>query len=80
MLGHPTDSLKLGQFSNAFRIIQEQDVWYLDFLVYSARENRASVVSRVRVDPEYLLQMHLHLSEILSGIQAANFPSTGPTN
>ena len=79
MTGHSLD-IKLGQFSNAFRIVQDQDVWYLDFLVYSARENRASVVSRVRVDPEYLLQMHLHLSEILSGIHVASLPPTGPTN
>ena len=80
MTEHLPDALKLGQFSNAFRILQDQNVWFLDFLVYSARENRASVVSRVRVQPEYLLQMQQHLSEILGSLGTPHHFSAGPTN
>jgi len=45
----PAD-LATGTFSNAFRVVEEAGPdCFLDFLVYSANEQRAKVVSRVRV-------------------------------
>lgn len=42
--------LATGTYSNAFRVVEEAGPdCFLDFLVYSANEQRAKVVSRVRV-------------------------------
>ena len=44
------DERKVGTFANAFRIVEEAGPdCFLDFLVYSAQEQCAEVVARVRV-------------------------------
>lgn len=49
---------RLGTFANAFRVIRDNgDECFLDFCVYSAQENRAELVSRVRVNSSFLLIM-----------------------
>ncbi len=49
------DAHKLGVFANAFRIVEEAGPdCFLDFMAYSAQEQRAEVVSRVRVRRAFL--------------------------
>jgi hypothetical protein len=47
-----------GEYANAFRIMPAggEDL-FLDFCIYSEQSNRAKVVSRVRVRPEFLSVM-----------------------
>ena len=46
---------RFGEFANAFRIIPDVgDDVFLDFCVYSASDNRAKVVSRLRVSRDFL--------------------------
>lgn len=41
---------EMGEFANAFRILKDVgSEWFLDFLIYSERENTATVVARIRV-------------------------------
>ncbi len=41
---------EMGEFANAFRILKDVgSEWFLDFLIYSERENVATVVARIRV-------------------------------
>jgi len=47
-----------GTFANSFRIIQDGSEILLDFCVYSEQENRARVVSRVRVSLDFLPFIH----------------------
>lgn len=51
----PDHVSKIGEFANAFRIVKDTgEEFFLDFLVYSASENKAKMVTRVRV-PKVLL-------------------------
>ena len=51
----PEGKVKFGEFANAFRIVPESgQECFLDFCLYSAQENRALVVSRVRVHRSFL--------------------------
>lgn len=43
-----------GDYANAFRVMQDGPDVILDFCVYSEQDNRAQVVSRVRVTPSFL--------------------------
>jgi len=46
---------KFGQFANAFRILPDSgSECFIDFCVYSAQENVAQVVSRIRVHRNFL--------------------------
>lgn len=59
-------SIKFGEFANAFRIVEEVGVdCFLDFMVYSAAEREATVVSRVRVRREFLPAIRQQLNEFL---------------
>ena len=46
----PTD--EFGEFANSFRYIVDGNEVLLDFCIYSARDNKARVVSRVRIPQE----------------------------
>lgn len=46
-----------GDFANAFRMTADGSEILLDFCVYSAEENTARVVSRVRVTADFLRTM-----------------------
>lgn len=48
------DTLRVGTYANAFRVLQDQEDFFLDFLAYSAVENQAVLVSRLRIKPEFL--------------------------
>lgn len=51
----PTDGVRLGSLANAFRVLQDSDgSMMLDFCNYSPENNRAEVVSRVRVTLGFL--------------------------
>lgn len=46
---------KFGTFANAFRVVPETgNECFLDFCVFSAQENRAEVVARLRVHRSFL--------------------------
>ena len=47
--------VQLGTFANAFRVVDATgEGCFLDFLVYSAYESRATVSMRVRVQSQFL--------------------------
>lgn len=49
------EDVKFGQFANAFRVVDEVGPdCFLDFMIYSADLQEATVVSRVRVRREFL--------------------------
>lgn len=49
------ERLKLGEFANAFRVVSDGGgEVFLDFCVYSASEQIAKVVSRVRIQQNFL--------------------------
>lgn len=51
----PEGAGKFGKFANAFRIVPESgQECFLDFCVYSAQENRAMVVARIRIHRSFL--------------------------
>lgn len=64
---------RLGCFANAFRIVEggTSEECLLDFLVYSEREGKAQVVSRVRIRPTLLASIRDRLTGLLG---AADFP------
>lgn len=53
---------KHGTFANAFRVVEEVGPdCFLDFMVYSASEDEATVVARVRVRREFLTEIRTQL-------------------
>lgn len=69
------EHLVLGQFANAFRLVQDTGPeWFLDFLVYSETEKRASLVSRVRVHESFLASIRDRLVSTMTEIQMAKVP------
>jgi len=65
------DRLKVGAFANAFRVVEEAGPdCFLDFLAYSAQEERLEVVSRVRVRRELLPEFRELLEEVESDFRA----------
>jgi len=83
------EDVKFGLFANAFRVVEEMGPdCFLDFMVYSAAEKEATVVSRVRVRREFLPSIRETLSEAMeefpadgenSGVQAAVLRKNGET-
>lgn len=80
--------IKFGQFANAFRIVEEVGVdCFLDFMIYSAAEHEATVISRVRVRREFLPAIRQQLNEFLvcfddasaSGARQPSFRKNGET-
>jgi len=65
------EDVKFGQFANAFRVVEEVGPdCFLDFMIYSADAQEATVVSRVRVRREFLPSIRKTLSAAM-----AEFPS-----
>ncbi|GAG12786.1 unnamed protein product [marine sediment metagenome] len=65
------ETVKFGQFANAFRVVEEVGPdCFLDFMVYSAAEKEATVVSRVRVRREFLPSIRETLSEAIEEFPA----------
>lgn len=63
--------VKFGQFANAFRVVEEVGPdCFLDFMIYSADCQEATVVSRVRVRREFLPNIRETLSDAMD-----EFPS-----
>jgi len=60
------ETLRVGSFVNAVRVLRDGSEALLDFLVYSPSENKAAVVSRLRVEPEFLRVLHKRLEESLN--------------
>lgn len=54
-----------GTFANSFRVDQDGSEVILDFCVYSKRDNRARVVSRVRVALDFLPIIHQKIGNSL---------------
>ena len=68
------EECRLGQFANAFRVLDnDESDCFLDFLIYSALENQASVVSRVCVRRDLIPVLRDHLSNVLREIISSNF-------
>lgn len=62
-----------GTFANAFRLLEEGDGCLLEFLVYSATEQRAEVVQRVQVRREFVPAIRDRMSESLGARDVAGF-------
>lgn len=52
-----------GEFANAVRVLLDGDDYLLDFCVYSPRERKARLVSRVRIHRSFLPLVSARLSE-----------------
>ena len=63
-----------GSYANAFRIMQDGNDVVLDFCLYSAQDNAAKVVSRVRVHPTFV---GVVLSRIQEALQMPDQPAQG---
>jgi len=60
---------KLGVFANAFRILSgPEEELFLDFILFSALEGWAEVVSRVRVSVELIPGVRSHLDLFLQDL------------
>lgn len=58
-----------GDYANAFRVFRDSNrEWFLDFLVYSATDQTATVIARVRVLEEFLPVLRDRLGQVLSEI------------
>ena len=61
--------LAVGTFANAFRVIHDVGAeYFLDFLVYSATDGQAKVVSRVRVHEHFLGLIHERMGAVVQGV------------
>jgi hypothetical protein len=59
-------NVKFGEFANAFRVVEEiGEDCFLDFMIYSAQEEEAVVVSRVRIRRDFLAAIRDRLEEAL---------------
>jgi len=60
----------LGESANAFRVMCDAEgVALLDFCVYSAQDNRARVVARVRITQGFLPLVGVRIQEALQELQ-----------
>ena len=64
------EALAEGRTINAFRIVRDGEEWLLDFLILSDDESRAVVVSRIRVQPEFLAAIRTRLDFVLQDATA----------
>ena len=72
--------VKFGEFANAFRVVEEiGEDCFLDFMVYSAQEEEAVVVSRVRVRRDFLSAICDRLGEAMTRFEG-NEPVEAPKN
>jgi len=72
---------EVGEFANAFRILRDGGTeWLLDFLVYSAQGQTAVVVSRLRVQQEFLPAMRDRLEGTLTEVTTPDLALAPPTD
>ena len=65
-----------GEYSNAFRVFLDNDgEVLLDFCVYSARENKALCLARIRVPSNFLVDIHERIGRSLEKKQEATNPA-----
>lgn len=58
-----------GDYANAFRVFRDSNrEWFLDFLVYSVTDNRATLIARVRVLEEFLPVLRDRLGQAMQEI------------
>ena len=57
------EGCELGEYANAFRVLEDGSDCLLDFLVRSETERRAVVVARIRVRRGFLPAIQARLSE-----------------
>lgn len=70
------EDLKFGEFANAFRVIEEVGPdCFLDFMVYSADAQEATVVSRIRVRREFLDSIRKTLSQAMEEFPGEDSPT-----
>ena len=61
-----------GDYVNAFRVMSDSDgELLLDFCIYSARENRAQVVARIRVAASFLADIHERIGRGITEIRTS---------
>lgn len=61
-----SDALRFGEFANAFRVMADSDgETVIDFCLYSANDNIAKVVARVRVARAFLSLLDVRIGEAL---------------
>lgn len=71
----PTESAKVGVFANAFRVIRDTgNEFFLDFLTYSASEQHAVVMARVRIHKDLLGPMSERLTAVLTDVTSIRQP------
>jgi hypothetical protein len=69
-----SSELTVGVFANAFRVVHDAgNDWFLDFLTFSASENTAQVVSRVRVTEPFMDSVRMRLESTMTYIHEERF-------
>lgn len=71
------EGLELGEYANAFRVLEDGSDCLLDFLVRSETEGKAVVVARLRVRRGFLPALRDRLTESLQQVpvdQSVVFP------
>lgn len=63
-----------GEYANAFRIMQDGNDVVLDFCVYSQQDNKARLVSRLRIRPEFLGVILSRLTDATSPVTVTSEP------
>jgi hypothetical protein len=60
---------QFGHFANAFRVVDDSGPdCFLDFLLYNYNENRAVIVSRIKISKDFIPSIRLRLEEAFSEI------------
>jgi hypothetical protein len=71
------ETVRFGTFANAFRVVEEAGPdCYLDFMVYSASEQQATVVARVRVRRDFIPAIRDNLGTALTEFREEEGDST----
>lgn len=65
------DCSPFGEYVNAFRVMSDSDgELLLDFCIYSARENKAQVIARIRVATTFLTDIHERIGRGITEIRS----------
>jgi hypothetical protein len=74
------DCSPFGEYANAFRVFADNDgELLLDICVYSARDNKAQCVARVRIPKTFLADIQGRIGRTLEGIKSNRDRSNAPT-
>jgi len=69
---------QVGVFANAFRMLLDSgNEWFLDFLVHSETEGKATVVARVRVQEAFIPSIRDRLNVTLKEVVTARQTRAG---